>query len=1263
MMRHKINMGKYAFNVGHSWLMGVLSVLVVASAVLALVFRFYGKAPAESVVEHNVRQMEEYILAEKQSVDALLKVNIDALERCKSFDEVAQQTVLFSSAVAVRVYYLDSLIFWNENRIPNLTSSSFNKRGLSFVVLNNGYYLVYMREVLDRKFCAFIPLKNAYSFTNNYLTNTFLMPMYLPEKVEMLPPIYLQANRKGAVRCLSTQEILFQIRLKTQDQLLVLADYEVWSAYSFLLSVFFLVCLYFAYVRLPMVQKRPIWELGKWIVLVCGLRAMLFYERDFMALSAINNFSPAIFATSTFVPSLGDLMLHFFCFVSIVVFIIRFRVAFNWWFRWFFARYPMWFVLIANAFVYAYFSFLSFDIVDNLVLNSTVPLNLTDFYHLNRYTYYTFLLVLIIIFSNSGYVSFIYHFLIKKNDVYLSFTFFCLVSLLLGLFLVQKYIALQYCIYGLIQLAVLFAVVHLFPKVKTSELYLSLLTCICLLVGFQFNQTLFQKKINTAKILSQKIYNADNPLAEALIKQAAIGIQKNLFIKKSLLAFAYNKNNLKERIQIEYLTGYLNRFSVSELNFKPYSRMPKGFEADTLLADSLFDAQWSVLKKGVILKNPIIEPKNTSQKFDYKVKIPIQNRFKWFDTLQIELAEKTIKPDSPFPDLLMEGSILNDVLVQNNQFSFAIYQQGQLLKQSGDFPYTLSYMFPPNQNRAFSIYRESDYVHLSHIQDNQTNTVVVTLPTQNWTQWFNTSAILFLLSAVIYILFWLAGNILLPINFFDRLSYENKIIIYFITTVLLILIVLGYVTINYTIYKNRKYHNELITKRIQNISSYLEADIKNINDLENSSKIDFLTINQLAKTYNIDLVLYQFNDRNGNKITPLVAVSTLNKMFDAEIISNLINPKAYLQIITNKRTIVTQDETIGKLNYTSLYIPVKNSNNQIAGILNIPSYSMQKDIQNDVNAFLGSLLNIYVFCLILMSFLAFALAKRITKPIRLLAKAISYTKMGAKRTVIINPKRRDEISNMLREYNLMLLKLEQTAELLAQSEKDAAWRQMARQVAHEIRNPLTPMKLSIQHLQRAARDKNEHFDALLGRVSQTVLEQIDSLERISGEFSAFAQIKISNIEPFDLTERIQNAINLFADSACIEFHNAIPSTQNTDIAADKEQIARVFNNLFKNALQAAADHRPLEINVYLYQNGDQFVVEIEDNGKGIPNAIQDQIFAPNFTTKTSGMGLGLAIVKKICETNKVNITFSSLLQKGTIFALRFNKIEENQILN
>jgi nitrogen fixation/metabolism regulation signal transduction histidine kinase len=264
-------------------------------------------------------------------------------------------------------------------------------------------------------------------------------------------------------------------------------------------------------------------------------------------------------------------------------------------------------------------------------------------------------------------------------------------------------------------------------------------------------------------------------------------------------------------------------------------------------------------------------------------------------------------------------------------------------------------------------------------------------------------------------------------------------------------------------------------------------------------------------------------------------------------------------------------------------------------------------------------------------------------------------KMSRLRLGLVNDKiewkQDDEIGQLVLEYNRMIDELGRSAEVLARSEREGAWREMARQVAHEIKNPLTPMKLSAQHLQKAWIEKAPDMDERLGRFTRTLIEQIDTLSVIASDFSSFAKMPAVINERINLKELILFVLSMYRDTSEIQydFHCV---NEEPYLWADRALLIRIFTNLLNNAIQAIGDSPGGLISIHVSAEQLRWIIEISDNGSGISAERAGKIFQPDFTTKTGGMGLGLAIVKSIVAGMHGEISFTSQEHEGTTFILK-----------
>ncbi len=461
--------------------------------------------------------------------------------------------------------------------------------------------------------------------------------------------------------------------------------------------------------------------------------------------------------------------------------------------------------------------------------------------------------------------------------------------------------------------------------------------------------------------------------------------------------------------------------------------------------------------------------------------------------------------------------------------------------------------------------------------------------------------------------------------------------------ILVSLLIIGVTTIVFFNNQNENYHAERLIRKEKTIIMSLQYFFKDLNHMENMDFVlkDFdYKIKELSDVNKIEINVFNLNGD--------ILMSSKYDYTNPDFYTFKMNPSILNKLkLENKR----QVESINKSSI-STYTFVKNNSGENIVIINIPYNSQLSPNKNELRLFLTTLLEVYIFLLLGASLIAYFLSNYITKSIRVVGEKLKNVRIN-KANEKINWESKDEIGTLVKEYNSMIAQLEESALKLAKSERESAWREMAKQVAHEIKNPLTPMKLSVQHLERSLDPTAENFKESLANFSKKIVQQIDTLTSIANEFSRFAKMPKLELKKTDLKDILYSTIDFFKNEDSIRFKIIDNSLENVFIQGDLDQLIRVFNNIINNAIQAISDENKGEITLELSQKNGAYVVTISDNGCGIDDALKEKIFQPNFTTKTTGTGLGLAMVKQIIDSHMGVIYFKSSLEKGTTFYIEF----------
>jgi nitrogen fixation/metabolism regulation signal transduction histidine kinase len=399
-----------------------------------------------------------------------------------------------------------------------------------------------------------------------------------------------------------------------------------------------------------------------------------------------------------------------------------------------------------------------------------------------------------------------------------------------------------------------------------------------------------------------------------------------------------------------------------------------------------------------------------------------------------------------------------------------------------------------------------------------------------------------------------------------------------------------------------------------------------------------------------------FSDINLYNASGQLMASSRPEIFDKGLLSENINPQAFEELFVDNKLFYLTEEKIGTLTYYSSYVPLILNGNKPSGIISLPYFARQNEVRQSYYQMLFTFVNLFVILGIIGIFIALVLSQVLTKPLQVLQKSLANIRID-KQNEKITWRKNDEIGKLIEEYNRMIDKLEQSAELLKHSERESAWREVARQIAHEIKNPLTPMKLNVQYLEKAYRENDADFGKKIKTISTSLIEQIESLNNVAEMFADFSKSTAQHLTTIDLLAVIHSSVELFNNNRDVKI-NVV--SQNTNVktlaSADGNDILRVFNNLLKNSIQSITGSVGGKIDISIKTDQQWHTVIISDNGKGIDDATKSLIFQPYFTTKSGGTGLGLAIVKSIMNGIGGEIEFISEPGKGTVFTLKFKAV-------
>ncbi len=608
------------------------------------------------------------------------------------------------------------------------------------------------------------------------------------------------------------------------------------------------------------------------------------------------------------------------------------------------------------------------------------------------------------------------------------------------------------------------------------------------------------------------------------------------------------------------------------------------------------------------------------------------------------LQQKTLyfefyKPIAPegfgFPQLLQENNSKRPY-----EYSVANYRNQILVYKYGRYIYPNFFSEQNGKDKAFN-YAEG-YKHYT-LRYGENDALVISAPLKGWSEKTAPFAIFFLGMMIPYLLiFW----IIQPKETKKTRTFRQRLQLVVLSTLALSFLAIGPVSVIYmqSVYNKKTISSQFETTRTLSLEMENDFDIGAM--IGNTSRDTWAEILQhYATTFFTDINLYSLDG--------MLIATTRPEINELNLQAPLMNADAYQQMHRNKALYYTHEEHLGKGIYESAYIPMTDAEGNTLAYLNTPYFSSATDLHKEIQNFVLTYINIILILLGIALVFVLSVTKRLTQPLSLIQNKLGDLKIDQKNEPI-EWKGNDEIGALVKQYNQLIIELEKSAAELKRTAAESAWRGVARQVAHEIKNSLTPMRLSVQLLQRNI-DNGKATPEQIQRTTNTLIEQIDALSDIASSFSRYAKLPENHPEPFDLAELVGNVVNLYDNAENVTFSYKYDKTKDHTYNGDKTNLNSAVGNLVKNAVQAIGSKPEGKIEVTLQSTEIQFVISVKDNGKGIKDEDKDRIFLPNFTTKSGGSGVGLSLTYNIVQAAKGKISFESEEGKGTMFIIELPK--------
>lgn len=1001
--------------------------------------------------------------------------------------------------------------------------------------------------------------------------------------------------------------------------------------------------------------------LGMWVY-VLGCRLVMMHYRWLSVLFTGDLFDPKVYASSYLAPSLGDFLLnalllvwlfselriylsytHFLQHIGKTGRLISFLLA-----------------TVLSVVSYACIGILVY-FIHSIYIDSAITLDLHTQIQLSL-PHTTALLIVLLLshlyFILTDLITRLFARLHRQRafDMMASFSLSTLCVVIISYF-VQFYHPWVIFLHGLFFLIVVYSGLnrHLFQLRYRSILYLFLAAVLCAAIATYAIDLYSQKRI-----IANKLRYGENLLAERdlytefLLQETYESIRQDIHIQEHMRAPFLPKQVVRQRIRRVHLHNKFDNYQVKIFLFdaEGYAIDEKRYIHIQDYLKQYANDQFRTEKAHIyfISEQQAIEQKLSPNLLRaYVLPIGIQQEGMQVGYVVLELKQKKDQPYNVYPELMIDSRFQEESL--HAPYSYAVWIRQQLKYSYGSFNYEkhFSRQLLTQAKLYSSGINHQGFHHIGVLsippegKQEPTKVVVVSSPTQTLSQLFANFSFL-LITLILYgtfVFLILAGKQLKM----RRLSFTAKIQLYLNLGFFVPLVIVSGFTLSFI--KN-SYDEDLMRTFLQQAQNAMLSLSSSLQLLQ-SQQIQLEELQQelsiLSRYAQLDLNLYS---PQGRLIT-----SSQPGIFENGLLSYFINPLVISALKDEQYKHLLLEEQIGRLHYQAVYVAIKSfEDGQLIGILNIPFFTSGEEQTEKIVSLLSIVLNIFTINFACFLFISHWASHRLTVPLQLITqklRKVSFQNYNEP----LEWDSEDEIGLLVNEYNRMLLNLEHSKQTLAQSEKESAWREFAKQVAHEIKNPLTPMKISLQQLERRIQQPettHEELKRLLQRTLRSLLQQVDTLSDIASSFSTLAKMPSPQIAPFDLADVLRNTVELHRSQNQMVFFVTHIAPGSFTVMGDAHLMGRILTNLILNAIQAVPESRTPQIMIALYRTEQNKIrLEVRDNGNGIPASIRSRIFTPSFTTKASGSGIGLAVALRGIEQMQGNIWFETEEGKGTCF--------------
>ena len=1170
-------------------------------------------------------------LTQKIGLNLERVINTLETEAKSIIGELRNGKSLSSSSFIFLVIKEDSLIAWNDHHFIPPFHHLLGDFEVEFLKENAGELLVKKWTIDESRFLvAIVPLHIQYKITNNYLTPYWNQEIFESRDIALLDPADAQGfpielNNKIAFRILTVPNSK-PVNVGWANLAIILFSLAILALYLLIMQ------------QVEVISKRtPAVGFLALVFMFVLLRAVMIAAEFPARFTDSSFFDPTYFASSELNPSLGDLVLNSIALLILCQHLFRNYYRFKF-FRGGLSNRLTSFLISVFSVVSVLFGMLfPFVVVQTVYNNSPFTLSISQSIHFDSLRVFALLSVILAWISSFFFMQVFLRLLSYEKKILtliLAFITGCIVFIGINSLTGQIYIwsflmGVTYLV-GVVSFS-LFRSMQRFQYVTFIYFFVAV---VCFSLNGMFavryfeQQRAFQNQVRFANsFLDERDY-----FGEYLLFEANQRISSDAFIQNRIASPFLGKEAIRQKIKQVSLSGYFNRYSVDVFLFNTTGESLESGDTtrfSTLLSKYDKEAFKTGYEGVYFISNP---DGNFSR--EYVVLVPIKRNESTVGYAVIELLLKRVIPENVYPELLVDNRFQQGYNAYG--LSYATVANQRIQYSAGDFNYESFLQSDIDDAGLFTKGIKKENFHHIAVEDSNGKIAIISSPEPPLIFWLADFSFQVMMGMVVILALLLVQGIY---NYSKsrNLYLAARIQLIFNLSFFVPLIAVSIITLGLTTQSSQEQLNSEFLSKASRFGSSVAIALNEQND-QHEFENQFTNLTVLA---NLDANVFYPNGKLMTTSQPLI--------FENSLLSPYLNTSAYKRIQNGDKAFVSTEQ-VGNLQFYVAYSVVFSPDTgEQTAVLAIPFFQSESSLERMQITILANILSIFTLIFIALLAISFLVTKWLTAPLRIITKTMGRVSLTSANKPL-QWQSNDEIGLMAREYNQMLLKLSDSKQELERNQRERAWREIAQQVAHEIKNPLTPMKLTLQQLERMLQNENQQ-DSKLSKSIGSLLSQVNSLDDIASSFSSFAKMPEPVFAEVDLIILLNKTINLHMQEGNISFQTSL---QSAVVMADEQLLGRIFSNIILNSIQAKRPGVPSEIRVRLEMKASRYLISFSDNGKGIRPELIAKIFLPHFTTKQSGSGLGLAISKQGVEQMGGTIWFETS-SEGATFYIELNQ--------